>query len=155
MILLLSGVGLASTALSWLLPVTEGLLYIAAFLCGAAAMPMYSISVAHANDNARGRFLQIASGMLLANAVGAVFGPLIFNLSLTLGWDNGFMGIIAAAFACCLAWTMLRLRTHEVSRDYFEPFQALPKTTPEIVSLDPRLDEKLNKHFDEKVVRDY
>nr|ACZ16568.1 major facilitator transporter [uncultured bacterium] len=154
-ILLLAGVGLVGAALSWILPVTKGQLYIAAFLCGAAAMPMYSISVAHANDNARGRFLQIASGMLLANAVGAVLGPLIFNVTLTLGWDNGFMGIIAAAFACCLVWTLLRLRVHEVSRDYFEPFQPLPKTTPEIVNLDPRLEDERDEHFGEKAVRDY
>ncbi len=155
MILLLAGVGLTGAALSWFIPVTEDQLFITAFLYGAAAMPMYSISVAHANDNARGRFLPIASGMLLANAVGAVLGPLVFNVCLTLGWNNGFTGIIAAAFACCLVWTLLRLRAHEVSRDYFEPFQPLPKTTPEIVSLDPRLDDELDEHTDEKAVRDY
>ncbi len=155
MILLLAVIGLVGAALSFFLPISEGLLYVTAFLCGAAAMPMYSISVAHANDNAQGRFLQIASGMLLANAVGALLGPIIYNVSLSFGWDNSFMAIVAAAFTCCLAWTLLRLQTHEVARDYFEPFQPLPKTTPEIVSLDPRLDDEPGDNTQETAIRDY
>lgn len=119
---------------------TEERLYLTAFLCGAAAMPMYSISVAHANDNAEGRFLQIASGMLMANAVGAMLGPAVYGASRWAGLEQGFMIILCAAFVLCVLWTALRLKSHTVRRDHFEPFQPLPKTSLEVITLDPRLE---------------
>lgn len=96
---------------------------------------MYSISVAHANDNAKGRFMQIASGMLIANASGSVVGPLLYSGLQVAGVRNGFMLPICFAFAGCIIWTSIRLRTHKVQREYYEPFQALPKTSVEAAML--------------------
>ncbi len=135
---LLGGVG----ASLWLaVPLSSVWMYVSGFLCGGAAMPMYSVSIAHANDNAGGRFLQIASGMLMANAIGAVIGPLLFGATEFFGLVYGFMGIVFSAFVVCIVWTAHRLRVHAVSREHFEPFQALPKTVPEVFVLDPRGEE--------------
>ena len=51
------------------------------------------------------------------------------------------MGIVFSAFVVCIVWTAHRLRVHAVSREHFEPFQALPKTVPEVFVLDPRGEE--------------
>jgi hypothetical protein len=101
-------------------------------------MPMYSVSIAHANDNANGQFLEIASGMLMANAIGAVAGPFLYAGGRMAGVPQALMVIIALAFAIGIIWTALRLRVHEADRTYFEPYQPLPKTTPEVAVLDPR-----------------
>jgi MFS family permease len=138
-ILGLGVVGLIGSGV-WIFGPLDGmLLYLCGFLCGGAAMPMYAISIAHANDNADGRFLQIASGMLTANALGAVLGPVAYGAFRAVGMSEGFMVTMSLAFLSCVLWTALRLRTHTVRRDYFEPFQPLPKTTPEVAVLDPRM----------------
>ena len=116
------------------------LLYLSAFLCGASAIPMYSICVAHANDNASGNFLEIASGMLIANAMGSIAGPLIYSLLEGVVNSQAFMLILGSAFVCCFAWTVFRITVHPVSREYFEPYQPLPKTTANAIPLDPRVE---------------
>ena len=141
MMIALAVVGVCGANL-WLLVAMEGVwLLLAAFLCGAAAMPMYSVSIAHANDNAEGRFLEIASGMLMANAIGAMLGPMLYGAAVAMGLPQGFMNIITIAFVACLLWTALRLYTHPVGREHFEPYQPLPKTSPEVLVLDPRLNQ--------------
>jgi MFS family permease len=137
-ILWLGGLGFLGANLWLVHPLTGPWLYVAGFLCGAAAMPMYSVSIAHANDNANGQFLQIASGMLMANAIGAVVGPLLFAGVRLAGLPQALMVIMALAFATGAVWTILRLRTHSVDRAHFEPYQPLPKTTAEAAVLDPR-----------------
>jgi MFS family permease len=140
-ILLLGGTGTAASVL-WLTGTLSGSdLYLVGFLCGGAAMPMYAISIAHANDNAEGQFLPIASGMLMANAIGAVVGPIGYGLAQWLRLEDGLLGMIAGAFLLSVLWTLLRLRSHPVAREHFEPYQPLPKTTPEVLSMDPRTDE--------------
>jgi MFS family permease len=52
----------------------------AAFAClfGAAALPLYAICVAHAFDFVeRSDFVEASSGLLLANGVGSVIGPML------------------------------------------------------------------------------
>lgn len=47
-------------------------------LWGAAAFPLYSISIAHSNDHAASdEFVVVSSGLLLMYGVGAVVGPLL------------------------------------------------------------------------------
>jgi len=114
-------------------------IYSAAFLCGAAAMPLYSICVAHANDNEHGNFLEIASGMLVANALGAIIGPIAYAI-LGRFTSAAYMLVVGAAFAACLLWTLYRVLVHRVDRSYYEPYQPLPKTTTNAIPLDPRVD---------------
>ncbi len=141
-ILLLGLIGTAASAL-WLTGVLAGnQLYLVGFLCGGAAMPMYAISIAHANDNANGQFLQIASGMLMANAIGAVLGPVLYSAARWLQFDDGLLAIVLVAFLISVLWTLLRIRRHPVSRAHFEPYQPLPKTSPEVLAMDPRLDDE-------------
>lgn len=56
---------------------TRTALLATAALWGAAAFPLYTLALAHANDHARPEeFVEVASGLLLVFAAGAVVGPL-------------------------------------------------------------------------------
>jgi MFS family permease len=114
-------------------------IYCAAFLSGAGAMPLYSICVAHANDNEQGNFLEIASGMLIANALGSIAGPVSYSVLLRYTPD-AYMLIICASFIGCVLWTLYRLTVHQVARACYAPYQPLPKTTTNAIPLDPRVD---------------
>ncbi len=131
----------------WLLrgePAQLPLLWVAAIL-GATAMPMYSLAIAHANDNADGRFLQIAGAMLVANGLGSAFGPSLYALLNSLGMHNALFIIVASAYALTLLWTGYRLWIHKVTRGHFERYQLLPDTTQSAAELDPRSGEQVNQ----------
>ncbi|XOV82469.1 MAG: MFS transporter [bacterium] len=114
------------------------------FLIGGAAMPLYSLGIAHANDNASGDFLVIAGAMLLANGLGSIAGPLLYAGLVWLQLDNLFFALIAVAFALSATWTGARLALHEVSRAYYEPYQMVPRTTMGAVDMDPRVEESIS-----------
>ena len=140
-ILLLALLGMIGAGIPAVLPSpSTAVFYGSAFLCGASAMPMYSLCVAHANDNAKGNFLEIASGMLIANAIGSICGPLIYTLLSRYISAQAYLYVLGAAFTACFAWTLYRISVHNVAREYFEPYQPLPKTTTNAIPLDPRVD---------------
>lgn len=57
---------------------TSGAIILLGALWGAAAFPLYSISVAHSNDHAADHeFVVVSSGLLLMYGIGAVVGPLL------------------------------------------------------------------------------
>lgn len=64
---------------------TSGITLLAA-AWGAMAFPVYSVSVAHANDRAEtGNFVMVSAGLLLMYGVGAVIGPFITSSMMTFG----------------------------------------------------------------------
>ncbi len=123
------------------LPFSNRLLYGIGFILGGTAMPMYSLAIAHANDNADGKFLLISSAMLVANGLGSTVGPLLYaglNLS---GLSDVYFPVIGIVFFLGALWTAFRLTVHETDREHFEPFQAVSKTTLGAADLDPRSED--------------
>ncbi|MDH3579682.1 MAG: MFS transporter, partial [Hyphomicrobiales bacterium] len=56
-------------------------IYIGSFLFGAFALPLYSLSVAHANDHAeRHQYVLVAAGLIFFYAIGACIGPFVASL---------------------------------------------------------------------------
>ena len=102
------------SALLWMsaggLPVVGILTF--GFLWGASSFPLYSISVAHANDRADpDKYVVISSGMLLMYGLGAVTGPLIASGLMSLMGASGlfmFAAIIFSFFAAYVAFGSLR-----------------------------------------------
>ncbi len=88
-------------------------------LWGAAAFPLYSISVAHSNDHAAAdEFVVVSSGLLLMYGIGAVIGPLLASgLMQAMGADGlyAFTGIIH--FAMLIYLFVRRLRRSPVAED--------------------------------------
>ena len=77
---------------------------------GAVAFPTYAVSVAHSNDYARkGEFVMISSSMLLMYGVGAVIGPLLASVVMSLFGGGGLYLFIAVVHALLLAYVLVRL----------------------------------------------
>ena len=47
------------------------------FLFGGCVMPIYALSLAHAGDIVETSFLEVGTGILIMNAVGAILGPIL------------------------------------------------------------------------------
>ena len=104
------------------------------FLFGGMTFPLYSLCLAHANDNTSLSLMEIASGVLMMNSAGSVFGPLI--VAFLIGYtDHALFIVSAVALALLVCWTLYRIQFHEVARDHFEPFVAVRNTSAEIVEL--------------------
>ena len=89
-------------------------LLILAIVFGAATMPGYAVSAAHAFDYAEPeRYVQVSAGLLLANGVGAAISPLLAGgvmQAAGAGGAFGVSGVIALAF---LGFVVLRIRSRE------------------------------------------
>ncbi len=123
-------------------PISKVSLCALGFILGGTAMPMYSLAIAHANDNADGKFLMISSSMLVANGIGSTVGPLIYVGFNVVGFRDVYFLIIAVVYFFGAAWTAYRISLHDADRTFFEPFQVLPKTTLGAADLDPRSEDE-------------
>ena len=88
------------------------LLYVSSALWGAAAFPLYSLAVAHANDRAaREDLVETSSSLLLIYGAGAVIGPIVASTVMQIAGPDSLylhtaaMHIGLAAFAL---WSMGR-----------------------------------------------
>ena len=106
-------------------------LYVAMFLFGGSTFPLYSISLAHANDNSSLNLLEVGSVILLLHSGGAVIGPVLTSLLLEQSAYGLFIfsGSLLAFF--CL-WCFWRVRKHPVQRSHFTPFPDTPSTSHEV-----------------------
>ena len=68
------GAALAGLFLTWVPQGAVNSIYFGSFLFGAFAIPLYSLSVAHANDRAEpGQYVLVAAGLIFIYAVGAQY----------------------------------------------------------------------------------
>ncbi len=68
----------ASLALSYATKGSEVSVFVTAFVLGLFAFPLYSVSVAHANDKAEeNAYVETSSGLLLVLGIGSVMGPIL------------------------------------------------------------------------------
>jgi MFS family permease len=80
------------------------------FLFGAFALPLYSLSAAHANDHAKpGQYVILAAGLSFFFSIGAIAGPVVAAQVLQVfGTDFFFMytSIIHIVFVAVTLWRM-------------------------------------------------
>jgi len=101
----ISIVGVIISATIWLMaPQISNIgLVVLAALWGAVAFPMYSISVAHANDRAdAGNFVMVSAGLLLMYGIGAIIGPFIASMMMTFG-SSGYLFLFTGMVHLLLA----------------------------------------------------
>jgi MFS family permease len=86
------------------------LFYLAIVLLGGAAIPMYSICIAYANDRLEPHQIVGASGSLvMVSGIGLSTGPIIIAFFMDFyGMEYFFWGI-AAVFSMILAFTLVRI----------------------------------------------
>ncbi len=106
-------------------------LYVAMFLYGGTTFPLYSLCLAHANDNTSLGLIEVGSVILLVHSAGAVIGPLITAKALDLSPYGLFVmsGGILLTFSL---WSGFRAYANPSQREYFEPFSDAPKTSQEV-----------------------
>jgi MFS family permease len=118
---------------------TLTLVLVAAF--GMAALPVYGLSVAHANDRLpREKFIEASATLLLINALASTVGPVI-AASVTDRFGMPTLFLYTAAVHVALAvFAMVRIRMAG-SPPHGEPFEPMPQqASPTSLELDPRGD---------------
>jgi MFS family permease len=111
-IVLASGGALcAAILMAFLDPVEDALLLPTAFAYGLFAFPLYSLCVAHTNDFAeKTRYVEVACGLLLVYAVGAVVGPIIASLFMRFIGTGGLFAYSAMIHVSIIFYAVHRLR---------------------------------------------
>ena len=112
-----------------------------AIVFGGFTFPIYSVSVAHANDFLEANdFVPASSGLLLVYGAGAILGPLTAGLTMgwigakgLYAWNAGVMSIIVL-FAIYRMWMR-----PAVPVDEQEAVVIVPRTTHVAYELDPRI----------------
>ena len=78
---------------------------------GAATMPIYAIAAAHAFDLVeRSDYVETSSGLLLANSIGAVVGPLAASIVMRWVGPNGMFLATGAAHLALGAFVVWRMK---------------------------------------------
>ena len=85
--------------------------YAGIFLFGAFALPLYSLSAAHANDHANsGQFVMIAAGLFFFFALGGIIGPLISSLIVDILGPSGLFGFTSTVHFTLILVTLFRIQ---------------------------------------------
>ncbi len=139
--------GIAASLLAILVaPFSQTLKLVTLAVFGGAALPLYSICVAHANDYVEGSdFVEVASGILMMMSLGSVLGPAITAPLMTWLGPQALFIVAAVCFAVGAMWTAARLSAGARAREHYQPFKSLPETTPAAFDIDPRGDEDLTE----------
>jgi MFS family permease len=89
---------------------TPGLLFPTAFVFGAAMLPLYSLSIAHANDRMmRSEFVEASATLLLVNALASILGPILAAaITAEAGMPTLFLYTACVHFAM-MVFTIARL----------------------------------------------
>lgn len=106
--------------------------FVLVFVFGSFAMPLYSLSAAHANDRAgKGEFVLVNAALMLFYSFGAIGGPLLaafFMQRFGPQWLFIFCATIYAVFVLIIIYRMLARDAVPASRR--GPFTALLRTSP-------------------------
>lgn len=115
-LLVCGGAMFSGILLAFLKPSMENILLPAAFVYGLFAFPLYSLCVAHTNDFAEeSRYVEIACGLLLVYALGAVIGPIVASVFMGLIGISGLFAFTALVHLAMIGFVIHRLRQREVA----------------------------------------
>lgn len=121
-------------------------LWIFLVIFGACSIPVYSISIAHANDQSHGMpFVRMSSLLLLTSSAGSISGPVLTStLANHYGSPTLFL-VIMALQGAMVVYSLYRLFIRPpVPEDEKIDWVSYPRTTPTIFQLDPHEGEHDN-----------
>jgi MFS family permease len=119
-------IGAAATGVVlWLFATTSTLLLIFGFLFGALSLPTYSLAAAHAYDKTPvSDMVPTAATILLANACGAVIGPLLASVMMALQGPRAlflFTAVVQGALAAYVFYrTTVQAAVSEPDKTHFD-----------------------------------
>ena len=108
------------------------LFYLVIVVLGGAAIPMYSITVAYANDRLEPHQIVAASGSLvMIGGIGLMTGPIIIAFFMDLLHVSFYFWGIAAVFGLILIFTLIRITSRPgIAPDEQSSIVAGPIGTP-------------------------
>jgi len=136
--------GLILGIFGWLLVKAPDLFFAVVFLLGAAMLPLYSLSIAHANDRLpRSEFVASSAGLLMINAAMSVPGPILAAIVTSAAGPHALFLFTALAHAAMAFFAFTRTRVREAPLpEMRDPFAAVPHGSPAALTLDPRAEDK-------------
>lgn len=135
-----AGAALAGLLLTWAAPGQSYLIYAGTFLFGAFAMPLYSLSVAHANDRvAPEDFVLVSAALLFFFAIGSTTGPILASLIIDRFGASAFFAYTSAIHAALILAALVRIATTPpVPWRARARFSILLRTSPMLARMVPR-----------------
>jgi MFS family permease len=110
----------------------------AGFLFGIFSFPVYALSVAHANDVARGSdFVAVAGGLLMTNGIASVIGPLLASGVMQAAGAAGLFAFTAVMHATMALFTLYRMQRRAAPAEK-TGFVPMPVHAPRLADIDPR-----------------
>lgn len=139
------GAALSGYMLALMAPGTDpNLIYVAAFLFGAGAFPLYSLSVAHANDSLeQGQSVMAAAGLLFFFAIGAAIGPFAGAALMNLFQPSALFVFTSSIHLGLVVLTLLRLVQNPGMPEMRRRFTLLLRTSPTMFGLARRRGPKV------------
>ena len=108
------GAALAGLSLAMFAGQSQSVLLAAAFGYGLFGFPLYALSVAHTNDFAGpSKYVEVACGLLLVYAVGAVIGPIVASLCTRFFGQGGLFAFTAVIHIALGIFAIYRLTRRE------------------------------------------
>ncbi|MDW3183941.1 MULTISPECIES: MFS transporter [unclassified Roseobacter] len=109
LILIVSAVGVAGSALGMVLGGNFTLLLVSAFIVGGMSNPLYSLLIAHTNDFLQHEDMAAASGgLIFINGLGAILGPVITGYMMDTVGPGGFYLFTGILFAALVLYAAYR-----------------------------------------------
>jgi MFS family permease len=108
---------------------------------GVLVLPLYGLSVAHANDRIpREDFVESSATLLLINSLASVLGPTLAAGVMDAFGTQALFFFTAAVHLAMMGFTVVRLRQKEApGSEHREKFEPLPhQASPTSAELDPR-----------------
>jgi len=135
-----SGCGIAMGFLGWLIAGAPIVFFAIVFALGASMLPLYSLSIAHANDRLpRSEFVEISAGLLMISAATSIPGPLLAAFVISTAGTSALFLYTALAHAAMAFYAFTRIRVREpATADTRDAFASAPQGSPAGLPLDPR-----------------
>ncbi|MEQ9005402.1 MAG: MFS transporter [Pseudomonadales bacterium] len=126
----LLGIGVLVSVAGWLFSAASpAVLFACMFAIGFTAMPLYALSIATASDNSTLPLIQIASGILIMNSLGSIFGPLLVSPLVAWQGGEGFFLFAGVSMALGGAFALQRISVIERPRRHEQKFAPVPRTS--------------------------
>lgn len=143
-----TGAALAGLLLTWTPAGQTSLLYVGAFLFGAFALPLYSLSLAHANDRVVPEdFVLVSAALLFFFAIGSTTGPFLASLIIDRFGGPAFFAYTSAVHAALILVALTRIMTvPPVPSRARARFSMLLRTSPMLARMVPRNGKARMRH---------
>lgn len=126
------GAVLSGLFLAYLAGNSVALIYLGIFMFGAFALPLYSLSAAHANDHAgSGDYVMVAAGLMFFFSLGATVGPYASSAVVEAFGPSALFTYTSAVHGLLIAATIWRMRARgPVPDESRDPAAWLLRTSP-------------------------